>query len=154
MLTEGEYPTVRFSEKSADIHKGNRKITMKLPKEEKIISKYSEEKEYFANDKLFALLKELRSRIAQQEKVPSYIVFSDTSLKDMCRKLPRSKNEFLGVSGVGTKKADKYADKFCELIDNYIKDNPNAKKAPESKLSSLERQLAMYREYVINKTKK
>ena len=154
MLTEGEYPTVRFSEKSADILKGNRKITMKLPKEEKIISKYSEEKEYFANDKLFALLKELRSRIAQQEKVPSYIVFSDTSLKDMCRKLPRSKNEFLGVSGVGTKKADKYADKFCELIDNYIKDNPNAKKAPESKLSSLERQLAMYREYVINKTKK
>ena len=154
MLTESEYPTVRFSAKSADVLKGSETITMKLPKEEKIITKYSEEKEYFANDKLFALLKELRSKLAAEEKVPAYIVFSDTALKDMCRKLPKNKDEFLNVAGVGKKKADKYSDKFCDLINGYIKNNPDAPKAPEEKMSYLEKQLAMYKEYVMSKKQK
>ena len=151
ILTDGEYPTVRFSAKSADVLRGSERITMKLPREEKIITKYSEEKEYFANDKLFALLKELRSKISESEKVPAYIVFTDATLKDMCRKMPKNRDEFLSVSGVGKRKADKYGDKFCDLINDYVKNNPDAPKAPEEKMSYIEKQLAMYREYVMNK---
>ncbi|MBR6384944.1 MAG: DNA helicase RecQ [Ruminococcus sp.] len=153
-LTLTEDKNVRFSANSASVLKGEKKITMKLPKEEKIIAKYHKEKEYFEKDKLFALLRELRNEIAKRKNIPAYMVFSDSSLKDMCRKLPKTKEEFTEVSGVGNKKAEKYAGDFCKVIADYVKNNPDAPKAPEEKLSYMEKQLALYKQYAMNKKSK
>ena len=72
----------------------------------------------------------------------------------MCRKLPKTKEEFTEVSGVGNKKAEKYAGDFCKVIADYVKNNPNAPKAPEEKLSYMEKQLALYKQYAMNKKSK
>ena len=68
---------------------------------------------------LFAKLKELRSGIAAEENVPAYIVFTNHSLHDMCRKKPRTLQDFLDVSGVGEAKAAKYGTEFLACIAQH-----------------------------------
>ena len=65
---------------------------------------------------LFEKLKELRKGIAAKEGVPAYIVFSDASLRDMCRKKPASLVQFSAVNGVGSVKLEKYGEAFVEAI--------------------------------------
>lgn len=153
ILTDSEYPVLRLSAKSADILKGRTKLEMKipkaLPKKEKN-SKKEAENQYYAESGLFQKLRELRSAIAAEESVPAYIVFSDAALRDMCRKLPVDINGFYEVSGVGTRKAEKYGERFCSLIANYVKENPNEEKAPQGEVSYLERQLESFRENAIS----
>lgn len=68
---------------------------------------------------LFEQLRELRTAIAKEESVPSYIVFPDKSLVDMCIKVPLDKEEMLKVSGVGENKYDRYGERFLDLIREY-----------------------------------
>ena len=72
--------------------------------------------EGYDSDGLFAKLKLLRSRLASEANVPAYIVFSDATLLDMCRLRPANIEEFLAVSGVGRRKAERYGELFCSLI--------------------------------------
>lgn len=65
---------------------------------------------------LFEKLRLLRMEIAKEENVPPYIVFSDKTLSDMCRKLPFTPEEMLAVTGVGQNKKEKYGQRFSELI--------------------------------------
>jgi ATP-dependent DNA helicase RecQ len=67
---------------------------------------------------LFERLKELRKGIAAKEGVPAYIVFSDASLRDMCRKKPASLVQFSAVNGVGSVKLEKYGEAFIQIINN------------------------------------
>jgi ATP-dependent DNA helicase RecQ len=64
-------------------------------------------------------LKELRSRLAQEIKAPAYIVFSDASLRDMCRRRPQSPEQFLNVAGAGAVKLKKYGAAFMEIIRDF-----------------------------------
>lgn len=68
---------------------------------------------------LFEKLKAVRTRIAQEEGVPAYVVFSNATLTDMATKVPRAMDEFLGVTGVGEVKAARYGDKFLKIIASY-----------------------------------
>ncbi len=121
--TDDEYSVVKLTAESADILKGNQKVSMKLPKEmrrsaEKGKASYSSP-EYDINDKLFSELRVLRNQLAMEARVPAYIVFADAALRDMCRKMPVNRDEFLNVSGVGEAKAEKYSKQFTELIQRY-----------------------------------
>jgi ATP-dependent DNA helicase RecQ len=72
------------------------------------------------DDALFVKLKELRKELAAKEGFPAYIIFSDASLRDMCRKLPKTLEEFPRVSGVGQVKTEKYGPVFTGLIREYL----------------------------------
>lgn len=65
---------------------------------------------------LFAQLRELRARLAAEQNVPAYVVFSNASLEDMCEKMPRTPAEFLTVSGVGKQKLERYGEAFLAAI--------------------------------------
>ncbi len=69
---------------------------------------------------LFEELRQLRKEIAADENVPPYIVFSDASLKDMEKQLPKDGKDFLQVSGVGEAKNKKYGRRFLAVIKTYI----------------------------------
>ncbi|MDR2159719.1 MAG: DNA helicase RecQ [Treponema sp.] len=73
-----------------------------------------------AEDALFLKLRDLRSRLAREAGVPAYIVFSDASLRDMCRRRPRNAKELLGVTGVGAVKQERYGDAFLEIIREFV----------------------------------
>ncbi|WP_108246018.1 DNA helicase RecQ [Muricauda brasiliensis] len=68
---------------------------------------------------LFDKLKALRTEIAIEEKVPAYIVFSDSTLRDMEAKLPETITDFMEVSGVGEAKKNKYGARFLTAINAW-----------------------------------
>jgi len=76
---------------------------------------------------LFDELRQLRKQIAKEEQVPAYIVFSDASLKDMERQLPKDGKDFLQVSGVGEAKNKKYGQRFLATIKTYITEQNESK---------------------------
>ena len=84
------------------------------------------------NPDLYEALREVRWELAQAEKVPAYIIFSNKSLEDMASKCPKNAHEFLAVEGVGSVKADKYAGQFLPVIQEFLSINKNiTTKEPE-----------------------
>lgn len=69
---------------------------------------------------LFEALKSLRLQIANEENVPAYIIFPNSTLQDMARKKPATIADLLGVSGVGKYKAEQYGKRFLDEIERYI----------------------------------
>ena len=68
---------------------------------------------------LFDTLRTLRKRLADQQKVPPYVVFGDASLVEMARKQPRDAQSFLAINGVGERKLDRYGEDFLNAILTY-----------------------------------
>lgn len=72
---------------------------------------------------LFAILKDLRKKIAKKNNLPPYVIFQDPSLEDMCTNYPITLEELANIQGVGTGKAQKYGQEFVEVIKQYVEDN-------------------------------
>jgi ATP-dependent DNA helicase RecQ len=70
-------------------------------------------------DDLFEKLRQLRLKIARATGVPPYVVFSDTSLRDMVAKEPVTPHQMLSISGVGKKKMELYGLHFVNAIRNF-----------------------------------
>jgi ATP-dependent DNA helicase RecQ len=67
---------------------------------------------------LFERLRALRRQIADQESVPAYVVFSDAVLRDMARRVPRTEQGLLEISGVGLAKLKRYGAAFLNELRN------------------------------------
>ena len=105
-----KYPLLKLNPKSYQIMNGEIEVEKRVEAEQKQVSEDSE---------LFLILKELRKKISQKEGVPPYIIFHDSTLKDMCRAQPKSQAEMLKVSGVGEVKYSRYGKDFlAEIREN------------------------------------
>jgi ATP-dependent DNA helicase RecQ len=69
----------------------------------------------------FAMLRNLRKRIADERGVPAFVVFGDASLHAMAYQQPQTKAQFSTITGVGQKKLKEYADTFIDAIKEYQK---------------------------------
>jgi len=78
------------------------------------------------DEALFAKLRELRKRLADERRVPAYIVFSDVALRCMARDFPQNEHEVRRVPGVGEKKFEEFGEIFLGAIKDYLKNNPQA----------------------------
>lgn len=79
---------------------------------------------------LFARLRELRKRIAADKNLPPYVIFADTSLRQMATDFPTDETAFLRIAGVAEYKLQKYGGLFMNEIGDYIgeKEEPDAGK--------------------------
>ena len=68
------------------------------------------------DEELFARLRSVRKRLAQERGLPAYMVFSDATLRAMVRQRPRTLDQMLEVSGVGAKKLQSYGEEFLHEI--------------------------------------
>jgi len=71
---------------------------------------------------LFAILKDLRKKIASKQKLPPFVIFQDPSLSDMSIQYPTSIDELQGIIGVGQGKAQRYGKPFVEVIKQYVEE--------------------------------
>ena len=72
---------------------------------------------------LFAMLKDLRKKVAKQRGIPAYAVFQESSLEQMATVYPISLEELQQVQGVGAGKARKFGKEFVELIKRHCQEN-------------------------------
>jgi ATP-dependent DNA helicase RecQ len=70
-------------------------------------------------DELFDKLRQLRKRMADQQGVPPYVIFTDTTLQEMAIERPRTRTAMLAISGVGMKKFETYGQPFIDLITQH-----------------------------------
>lgn len=68
---------------------------------------------------LLERLRALRKRLADAQGVPPYIVFTETSLRQMAQRLPRTLATFGRISGVGSRKLEQYGDAFVAEINAF-----------------------------------
>jgi ATP-dependent DNA helicase RecQ len=68
---------------------------------------------------LFELLKEKRKRVAEELKIPPYVVFSDATLQEMAQKKPLLVSAMQNISGVGEAKMEKFGKGFLGVIVKF-----------------------------------
>lgn len=117
-----EYRSLGLTKKSLEILTGGLKLNLR--KQELALTKKKDKKDAsrtkdvnHGQDDLFDELKALRNKLAREKNLPSYIVFNDKSLHDMCSLLPRNDSEFLMVHGVGQSKLENYGEQFLRVIN-------------------------------------
>lgn len=111
LTINGGYPVLKVTERGIQVLKGQESVYRKEPKK---VQQLSDEE----TDTLFEVLRELRTDLASEAGVPPYVVFSDSTLKEMSRIRPSSRLEMLQIKGVGQSKLDKYGEAFLSRIKN------------------------------------
>ncbi len=111
----------------------------------------------FAVDpELFAMLKNLRKKLAKQLELPPYVIFQDPSLEAMATTYPITFDELKNIPGVGEGKAKRYGEEFCALIKRHCEENEidrpedfrvrtvaNKSKLKVSVISAIDRKVAL-----------
>ena len=75
-----------------------------------------------ADEELFAMLKDLRKKVAKQHGLPPFVIFQDPSLEDMAVQYPITIEEMQNITGVGVGKARKFGEEFVKLIKAYVEE--------------------------------
>lgn len=135
LITEGyiksigdKYPVLMLTPLSNDVLFNGAKVYTKL-KLNKSESKSASSKapanaiEAKVDENLFAILNNLRMKVANENSIAPFIVFSDVSLKQMSTFYPTDAESMLKIEGVGLNKLVKYGNVFIEAISDYVSKN-------------------------------
>ncbi len=121
----GQYPVIVLTKKGIDILLGREKIEGLKREEIQKKPKAFEVTGFEPYDEvLFGKLRVLRKKLAEEHKVPPYIIFSDMTLHEMCVYYPSTLNDMKMVSGVGDTKLESYGTDFSMVIIAHLNDNP------------------------------
>ena len=127
--TEGKYPLLKLKENAYIFIKSKETLSMRvlnndndsIMKKERPNDKKTSLPLIPGGEQLFNLLSEYRSKTAHNNHVPSYIIFSDKTIIDICNYKPREKDELLKINGIGEAKFEKYGNDILSIVNNYIK---------------------------------
>ena len=122
----GKYPTLFVTPQGGEVLRGDRTPTLYTPHapttRKRTLAQEATDLEGGPepDENLFAHLKGLRKRLAQQRGVPPYIVFNDRTLALMAAHKPTTTEELLGLKGIGQKKASDLGPTFLAAIADYV----------------------------------
>lgn len=124
-VDEGEYATIGLTKEGLDVLRTRQPVTltkpMELPKARRLSAR--REGDIECDEILFARLRTLRKKLADERHVPAYIVFGDTTLRAMARYYPATLAEMEGIPGLGEKKRAEFGETFAAEIADYLKTN-------------------------------
>lgn len=142
LLQEGDpYPVLKISPEGSDILFG-REMIMALRKEEvKRKAGWETAKAGGYDEVLFERLRTVRKIMAEAQQVPPYIIFSDRTLHEICRRFPSTLSDMAKISGVGNIKLGRYGRDFIREIKRYLDENPGIL-APEKELGNQKNQFS------------
>jgi len=131
LFQDQDYGSLKLTPKGEAVLNGKEKV-MGIFKEEEVaepaVAKRKtaraageyQDQEY--DRELFEILRQRRKELANMNNLPPYVIFSDRSLIEMATRLPRNRDSFLSIHGVGEAKLAKYGKIFIGLIDNYCRE--------------------------------
>lgn len=126
----GQFPTLRLNINSVAVLKGEQKVWM-------YSSPVPNDNAVDYDERLFQILRTLRKTEADKNNVPPYVLFSDATLKDLCRYFPTTKQAMLEIKGIGEKKYEQYGELFSSAIQQWLEENPDVK--PRVQITSAHR---------------
>jgi len=110
-LSGGEYPVVRLLPNAVLVIKGEAKVSQKVTPQPS--------RELAEEVTLFDRLRALRRELALRENLPPYMIFADSSLREMAQHCPKDHQSLIRISGVGERKLEKYGSVFLEEIKKF-----------------------------------
>ncbi|MDA0322931.1 MAG: RQC domain-containing protein [Verrucomicrobia bacterium] len=126
--TTGDYPVLKLQPESKEVLFGGRQLhVLKTRKQEGKRPKPSTAAGPY-DQALFETLRTLRKRLAVEQGVPPFVVFSDKTLHQMCQVFPTTTIDMTGISGVGQAKLARYGETFCAAIREHLKNQPGSEK--------------------------
>ena len=132
--TQGD-KIVMLTEEALKVLRGEQKVEMSKRRDKATLSSTSANSGRRAlpkataedfNADLFEELRDLRMTLARQKNVPPFVIFSDRTVHEMCRKFPVRSSQLLDIDGVGKKKLREYGKYFMDAIYDFLKRNPGA----------------------------
>ncbi len=152
-LTESgpSYPLLQLSPASNSVLFDGKKVTMQTLHQKALAVTSDPVSENVYDDMhkgLFDELRQLRRRLADNEGVPPYVVFSDNTLVEMATYFPQTVDELEQISGWGSFKMTKYAEAFLELMWQYCPAN-----GLHSKMHRVQRKKTIKKKAVTSKPK-
>jgi len=131
---EGEFPTLEITPEGMDLLRSRRPVSltkpMVLPKARKltpVAGTIAREGDVACDEILFARLRELRKKLADERGVPAYVIFGDKTLRELARLYPVKERDLHGIFGIGDKKREQFGAIFAEAIAEFLKSNPRMK---------------------------
>jgi ATP-dependent DNA helicase RecQ len=116
----GEYDVLQLTDLGAELLRGNAEPRLLKPAVREAKSSRTAEANWEGVDRpLFEHLRELRKQIAADESLPAYVVFGDTTLRELARMRPTSLETMAAVKGVGEKKLERYGQVFLDAIASH-----------------------------------
>ncbi|MEL6384208.1 MAG: RecQ family ATP-dependent DNA helicase, partial [Cyanobacteria bacterium J06626_18] len=116
--TDG-YPILKLNAASWQVLRKQVTVQVAIPEDLRGISQTETTTDPAAEAGLLAKLRSLRKRLADEQGVPPYIVFTETSLRQMAQRMPRSQADFERISGVGRRKLEQYGQVFVDEINTF-----------------------------------
>ena len=116
--TNDGYSVLKLNALSWEVMRRQRPVSIAVPVVQKITVEHGSEKAVFA-EMLMQRLRSLRKQLADEQSVPPYVIFQDSTLKLMAQEQPQTKAEFSKLSGVGSHKLAQYGEKFLAEIRAY-----------------------------------
>ena len=124
-VAEGEFATLELTEEGMNILRTRQPITltkpMETPKAKRVAAR--REGDIACDEILFERLRTLRKKLADDRRVPAYIIFGDTTLRAMAHHYPSTIDEMEGIPGMGEKKRAEFGETFANEIADYLKTN-------------------------------
>lgn len=123
-MTADKYPILKLTSASVPVLKGEVKVYHKKDLlESKISTKLKRASSDYIESNydrgLFERLRELRYKISQEKGLAPFMVFHDSTLKEMAIYFPRDRESIMDIKGVGLKKYESYGEKFLQIIKDY-----------------------------------
>ncbi|OPH53276.1 ATP-dependent DNA helicase RecQ [Paenibacillus ferrarius] len=111
-LSDGQYPVVKLMQPAAEVLQGKLQVNQKVRRQPVRAAAA-------IDNTLFEQLRLLRREMAAREKVPPYIIFSDSTLREMSEICPTTETAMLRIKGVGEVKYRNYGKPFLDLLRTY-----------------------------------
>jgi ATP-dependent DNA helicase RecQ len=121
--TAEERPVLRLNDAARDVLRGKRTVRLLQPKTKVSKTRVDEESWQDVDRGLFEDLRTLRREVADERRVPAYVLFSDATLRDIARVRPGSAAALLKIRGVGERKLTDLGQRLLELIATYCRAN-------------------------------
>jgi ATP-dependent DNA helicase RecQ len=121
--TADQRPVLRLNETSWSVLRSQRTVRLLQLKTKVIKSRVEQESWENVDHDLFESLRNLRRELATERGVPAYILFSDTTLRDMALIRPGSAAALLSIRGVGERKLADLGQRFLDHIAKYCRAN-------------------------------
>jgi ATP-dependent DNA helicase RecQ len=115
-LRADEYGGLSFGPGARPILKGEESVELVLPPKRARRRRGGDGAGHPADDPLFEALRARRRELAAEAAVPPYVIFHDSTLREMAAARPATLQALSRVSGVGAAKLERYGEAFVEVI--------------------------------------
>jgi ATP-dependent DNA helicase RecQ len=115
-LSDGQYPVLQLTSKAGPVLKQEASVLMKVLQ----VKSATHANSSTVDSGLFERLRELRRELAVMNEVPPYVIFPDTTLRELASLRPTDRSSLLRIKGIGEVKAERYGRQFLEIIQDYV----------------------------------